>query len=195
MKKKIIIVVVILGVLGLTTFAIVWFAPQSSIGKAIMNVEKHFEPKAQKPEDAKGLLQVDAAAMAKEYATDEKAADAKYLSKPTEVTGTISETEKNQDGGMMIVLATGDPSLGVQCSMRDKNVTAAKGEKITLIGTCTGNGITGVSMTDCVKNTSAFWREPTAFWSLQISAIRAYIQLKLGLTPMDHGKRQAACEA
>jgi hypothetical protein len=86
----------------------------------------------------------------KEYNKDEKAADAKYLDKVIEVTGTINETEKNQDGGIMAVLNTSDPASGIQCSMRDKGITLNKGQQVTIRGFCTGNGITGVSLTDCI---------------------------------------------
>ncbi len=90
----------------------------------------------------------------KEYNKDEKAADAKYLNKVIEVTGSVTESEKNQDGGVMAVLGTSDPSAGIQCAMREKNITLDKGKELTIRGFCTGNGITGVSLTDCVIKTN-----------------------------------------
>ena len=102
-----------------------------------------------KVEDAKGIV-VAAPALAKEYTADEKTADTKYLNKAIEVTGTIGEIEKNQDGGMMVILQTEDPTGGVQCTMREKDAKASKGQSITIKGFCSGNGITGVSLTDCV---------------------------------------------
>lgn len=102
-----------------------------------------------KVEDAKGIT-ISAAVLAKEYAAGEPEANTKYLNKPIEVSGTVAELEKNQDGGLMIVLQTEDPSAGVQCAMREKNATAEKGHPITLKGFCSGNGITGVSLTDCI---------------------------------------------
>jgi len=50
----------------------------------------------------------------------------------------------------MIVLQTEDPGTGIQCSLRDKGVTVSKGRNITIKGFCSGNGITGVSLTGCV---------------------------------------------
>ncbi len=102
-----------------------------------------------KAEDQKGIA-ITTVALAKEYGADEKAADAKYLNKVIEVTGIVGESEKNQDGGLMVVLQTEDPTAGVQCAMREKNITVSKGQNVTIKGFCSGNGITGVSLTDCV---------------------------------------------
>ncbi len=95
-----------------------------------------------------------AQALSKAYNINEKMADSLYLNKAIEVSGTVSEIEKNQDGGTMIVLQTDDPMAGVQCTMREKDVTVAQGAQVVIKGFCSGNGITGVSLTDCVmKNT------------------------------------------
>jgi hypothetical protein len=106
-----------------------------------------------KVENAKAI-QTTAINLSKEYAADEAAANAKYLSsdksKAIEVVGNVAEVTKNQDGGIMIVLDTGDPMAGVQCTMREKTATSAVGNQVTILGYCTGNGITGVTLTDCV---------------------------------------------
>lgn len=134
MSKKLWIVVIVLALLGGGGYGAWWY---------VWN-----KPHA-KVEDAKGIT-VTAQALAKEYTADEKTADTKYLNKAIEVSGTVSETEKNQDGGLMVVLQTDDPTAGVQCTMRDKNATANKGQTVTIKGFCSGNGITGVSLTDCI---------------------------------------------
>ena len=103
----------------------------------------------EKVEDAKGVV-ITAVALSKEYNANEKKADAKYLNKAIEVSGTISEVDKNQDGGVMLILQTDDAMTGVQCAMRDKKTVATKGQNISIKGFCSGNGITGVSLTDCV---------------------------------------------
>ncbi len=150
MKKPIVKIIAAFAVLGLICGSIAFFAPQSAPGKAIMGVVlKIITPKKRDASTEKGI-EVTAAALGKEYAADEKASDAKYLNKNIEVSGTVSETEKNQDGGMMIVLGTDDPMTGVQCTMKDKNANATKGQAITIKGFCSGNSITGVSLTDCV---------------------------------------------
>lgn len=104
---------------------------------------------AKKAEDIKGI-QITAIALSKDYAANEKNADGKYLNKDIEVSGTVGEVDSNQDGGVMIVLQTDDPGTGIQCSLRDKEVIISKGQNITIKGFCSGNGITGVSLTGCV---------------------------------------------
>ncbi len=134
MSKKlriIIIALVLLGGGGYGAWWYVWNKPHAKV------------------EDAKGI-EVTAQALAKEYTADEKAADAKYLNKAIQVSGTVAETEKNQDGGLMVILQTEDPTAGIQCTMREKNATVNKGQNLTIKGFCSGNGITGVSLTDCI---------------------------------------------
>ena len=131
MWKKILGIVVVFGVIGGASAYYMWNKPH---------------PKA---ENATAIV-FKADDLYKEYNKDEKAADGKYLNKVIEVTGTIAETEKNGDGGIMAVLGTSDPSAGIQCAMREKNLTLDKGKEVTIRGFCTGNGITGVSLTDCI---------------------------------------------
>lgn len=135
MNKKLIlrifIVLIVMGGIGGIVVYKMWTKPH---------------PKA---EDEKGIA-ITTTVLAKEYGTDEKAADAKYLDKWIEVTGTVSETEKNQDGGLMVILQTEDPTAGVQCAMREKNISVNKGQTVTMKGKCSGNGITGVTLTDCI---------------------------------------------
>lgn len=102
-----------------------------------------------KVEDVKGIA-VTAQQLSKEYSADEKAANAKYLNKAIVVTGTISEIDTNENGGLMVVLQTGDPIAGVQCTMRDKADKPVVNEQVTIKGFCSGNSITGVTLTDCV---------------------------------------------
>ncbi len=146
MIKKIVIIVLVLGII---VGAICWFAPQSSIGKMVIGTMMSFGPDHRDASKEQGIV-VTAPVLSKEYTADEKAADTKYLNKAIEVTGTINEVEKNQDGGLMVVLQTEDPAAGVQCTMREKTATATKGQTTTINGFCSGNGITGVSLTDCV---------------------------------------------
>lgn len=103
----------------------------------------------EKVENVAGIS-ITADQLTKEYTTDEKAADTKYLNKAIEVSGTVVEVTNNQDGGTMIVLKSIDPTTAVQCAMRDKGVKAAPEQAITVKGFCSGNGLTGVTLTDCV---------------------------------------------
>jgi hypothetical protein len=131
MLKKILIAVFLFIMIGAGIVLYQWNKPHTKV------------------EDVTGI-NINAMDLSKEYQLNEKAADTKYLNKVIEVSGTISETDKNQDGGTMIVLQTGDPITVVQCSMREKGITAAKGQKVVIKGFCSGNGITGVTLTDCI---------------------------------------------
>jgi hypothetical protein len=95
-------------------------------------------------------ISITADQLTKEYTADEKAADAKYLNKAIEVSGTVIEVNNNQDGGIMLVLKSTDPTTCVQCTLRDKGAKVAPGQNVTVKGFCSGNGITGVTLTDCV---------------------------------------------
>jgi hypothetical protein len=132
MFKKILVAILICALIGVGTGIYLWNKPHK------------------KAEDIQGI-RITATALAQDYKADEKTADTKYLNKVIEVSGTIDEVDKNQDGGTMVVLQTGDPMAGVQCSMREKNVNPAKGQQTTIKGFCSGNGITGVTLTDCVS--------------------------------------------
>lgn len=129
--KTLIYIVLLLAVTGAAVGYYMWNKPHAKV------------------EDAKGIA-ITALALAKEYTAGEQEADKKYLNKPIEVSGTVGELEKNQDGGLMVILQSEDPTAGVQCAMREKNITVEKGSQITLKGFCSGNGITGVSLTDCI---------------------------------------------
>jgi hypothetical protein len=133
MVKKILIIILVLGIIGAATGAYLWYKPHKKV------------------EDAKGIG-ITAIELSKEYSASEKDADAKYLNKAIEVSGTVSEVEKNQDGGLMVILDSGDPMTGVQCTMRGKGAAISKGQQVTLKGFCSGNGITGVLLTDCIVN-------------------------------------------
>ena len=69
-----------------------------------------------KVEDIKGE-KVTVTELAGAFAADEAKANEKYLNKALTVKGTVTETQQNQDGGLMIVLAGDDPMATVQCTM------------------------------------------------------------------------------
>ncbi len=129
MLKKILMVVVVCGAIGGATGYYLWNK------KVVSNQEK------------KSDTRIDAIALAQEYAANEAKANEKYLNKIIEVSGTITETENGQDGHMMIVLGNTDHS--VQCAMGETGVPLAKGQTVAVKGSCTGNGMMGVSLSDC----------------------------------------------
>jgi len=129
--KKVLIVLLVAIVVGAIAVGYIWNKPHTKV------------------EDKKGIV-ISAEALAKAFTDDEKNANAQYLNKAIEVTGTVTEVDKNQDGGTMVVLQTGDPMHAVQCTMRDKGVAATKDKQVTIKGFCADNGIMGVSLTDCI---------------------------------------------
>ena len=130
MLKKILIGVLVAAIIGVCTGIYLFYKP------------------AEKVENKKGVV-VTAAGLVKEYNDNEKSADLKYLNKAIEVSGTINEVTKNQDGGLMVILDSGDPTIGIQCAMRDKEQKLAKGQSVTVKGFCSGK-LMDVSLTDCV---------------------------------------------
>jgi len=113
----------------------------------IVGVSMWFKPHP-KAEDTKGIP-VTAVGLFKEYQTDEKAADAKYLNKVLEVNGTVATIDTNQEGGIAVILQSDDIMNGVMCTMRDRNQSVAKGSTVTLKGFCSGY-VSDVKLTDCV---------------------------------------------
>lgn len=84
------------------------------------------------------------------FSTDEAAANEKYLNKAIEVTGTVSNTETNQDGNLVVYLVEDGAENDVQCTMRDSNAQVTAGGTVTVKGFCTGSSLFGVLLTDCV---------------------------------------------
>ena len=108
-----------------------------------------FNKKPETVDDKKGLT-ITATALSKAYTDNEAQSDSMYLNKVIEVTGKIGSTEHNQDGGLMVILESGAPDTDIQCTMREKGVKVATGQTVTIKGFCSGSGITGVSLTDCI---------------------------------------------
>lgn len=131
MLKKILLAIVAIALIGGGTAYYMWNKPHDKV------------------EDVK-CISISAPQLAKEYQANENAANTKYLKKAIEVTGTVNEVDKNKDGGVSVILDTGDPMTGIQCSMRDSTVTATKGQNLVIKGFCSGNDMTGVILTDCV---------------------------------------------
>ena len=131
MLKKLLILITVAILIGVGTGIYLWNLP------------------AKKVEDSVSIG-ITADALAKAYTANEKTADAKFLNRAIKVTGVVKEIEKNSDGGVMVILNTGDPAMDVQCALRDKVVSPVAGQSIVIKGFCSGSGITGVSLTDCV---------------------------------------------
>ena len=128
MIKKVLVTIFILVLIGVGTGIYLWNKPH---------------PKA------KHGIPLTAEALSKEYSSDEKKSDTKYLGKTLEISGVINNVAKNQDSSFVATFETGDPMSEIQCTMLDKQVTISKGDKLTIVGFCRGNNM-GVVLTDCV---------------------------------------------
>ena len=94
-----------------------------------------------------GLL-ITAAELQQAYAANEATANAKYLDKTLEVSGTVAGMEKNQDGKTVIYLD--DALSGVGCTLRDADATVKEGQTVVVKGFCSGSNGMGVAMRECV---------------------------------------------
>lgn len=130
MIKKILLAILVIAIIGVCTGVYLW------------------NKKPPKAEDSKGIA-VTATGITKEYTDNEKKADSMYLDKVLEVSGTITEVNKNQDSAVVVVMDSGDPMAAVQCTMRERNVSVAKGQQVVIKGFCRGNNM-GLVLTDCI---------------------------------------------
>ncbi|MBK6444527.1 MAG: hypothetical protein IPQ03_17425 [Bacteroidetes bacterium] len=94
----------------------------------------------------------EAPALVGEYEADENSANAKYLGKVIEVTGTISDKNLDEKGILNLTLKGGDLA-GIGCQF-DKNFQTEalglkSGEQVKIKGICTGI-LMDVVLVDCV---------------------------------------------
>ena len=72
------------------------------------------------------------------FSNNEEAANASFLNKAIEVTGTVSNVKKNQAGETVVYLKSNDPVFGVNCTFKQDPGAVQKGNTITFKGVCTG---------------------------------------------------------
>ncbi|MBW7913040.1 MAG: hypothetical protein H3C54_04915 [Taibaiella sp.] len=131
-KGKIILLILLAGVLvGGAVGLYMWNKPHQQI------------------EDVKGT-EVSVTELSAAFSADETKANEQYLNKALLVKGIVTEKQQNQDGGMVIILSGDDPMATVQCTMRDKDVTADVGDMVKVKGMCTGSSLFGVLLSGCV---------------------------------------------
>lgn len=98
-------------------------------------------------------LRITATELIREFESDEAAANKKYLDnkKAIEVTGTVSDVSKNQEGFPIVVLQGAESSTEIVCSMRERNANVTAGSSITIKGSFTNyDGMFGIKITDCI---------------------------------------------
>ncbi len=106
-----------------------------------------FQPH-RKAADQQGIP-ITAEALFQAYSTDEQSADTQYLGKALEITGIITDIDTNQDGQMVIILDSGNPSGNIVCTFPDSRGTLLINQRITVKGFCAGM-LTDVMVTDCI---------------------------------------------
>jgi len=109
-----------------------------------------FNKKPAQVEDIKSEA-ITATSLVKAFETDEAAANKQYLNKVMDVSGTVQEISQNQDGQMVVILASEEnPLSGVQCTMRESIATIKAGDPLTIKGFCNGFVMT-VILSDCIQ--------------------------------------------
>jgi hypothetical protein len=82
-------------------------------------------------------IELSASELVKDYQQNEDSANIKYLDKTVQVTGTVSEISKNQDGQSTVLLSSEDPMTGVFCTLKD-DPHLTIGFTVTIKGFCSG---------------------------------------------------------
>ncbi len=122
MNKNVKVIVTVLIILIVTGAVAAWFM---------------WNKPERKVENEKGIV-VAATQLVKEYQADEKTANTKYLDKAIQVTGSVSEVKKNQDGKETVTLASEDPFTGVFCTLKETAENIQTGSTVTIKGICSG---------------------------------------------------------
>ncbi len=103
----------------------------------------------EKVEDVKAIA-ITATELCRKYSNNEVEANKLYLNKALEVTGTVTDISKNQDGQVVVTILGDEATIEVQCTMRDKDIQIDNGKVITVKGFCSGNTMFDVLLTDCI---------------------------------------------
>jgi hypothetical protein len=123
MKRKIVWGVVIVFLLGLVN---VWYYVFQYSKTHHRNVADEV------------ALNVTSAQIVKDFQSNEKGANAKYLNKAIEVRGVLLQDEKDQSGNITLTLKSGDPFSNIFCTLRPGLQLPAKGSVIVVKGVCAG---------------------------------------------------------
>lgn len=85
----------------------------------------------------KGIV-ITAAQLVTEFQENESAANVKYLNKPIEVSGTVSNVAQNQEGITTVLLSSNDAMTGVFCTLKENNPNIKTGTQVVIKGICNG---------------------------------------------------------
>ncbi|MFN3529593.1 MAG: OB-fold protein [Bacteroidia bacterium] len=122
MRKKLLLIALLLGLIVGAYGLYEWFRPLAGI------------------ESLRTEYSLPASDLFDTFDTDEQAANALYLDKVIEVTGLVRELHHNGESITALVLETNDPIFGINCAFEQtvplKKIT--QGDLITIKGVCTG---------------------------------------------------------
>lgn len=120
--KKVLLLVVVMGLLGAAVGSYLWFKP----------VEKISGMEAEMSIPANELFNA--------FETDEANANEMYLNKVIEVTGIIREVKSNEKGLPSVIFETDDVIFGVMCEFESTSGAESikQGDLLTIKGICTG---------------------------------------------------------
>jgi hypothetical protein len=123
MKKRIIWGLVVVVVLGAVN---IWYY-------AFQYSKTHHRDVA----NEMGML-VTSAQLVKDFQSNEKAANLKYLNKAIEVKGELLQENKDQSGNITLTLKSGDPFSNIFCTLKPGLSLPVKGSVVVVKGVCTG---------------------------------------------------------
>ena len=99
-------------------------------------------------------LKIEANQLLTDFEENETEANATYLDKLIEVTGTVREVSKDEEGNVSVILESENPLAGVICQLDNlatHNKTSFElGENVTFKGLCTGM-LMDVVLVRCVE--------------------------------------------
>ena len=134
--KKVLLILAALAVVGVIAGYLIYNQPHKDIRSAPADVS------------------ISATNLFNAFQSDEAAANEKFLDKIIEVTGTVVEVKKGEDGEVSVTLDGGGMVFGVICKMDQltthKRTDFKTGEQLTLKGICTGV-LMDVVLTRCVE--------------------------------------------
>ncbi len=87
--------------------------------------------------DEKGI-EITAVAIFDSFTNNENKANAAFLNKAIQVTGVVTNVKKNQAGQTVVILESGDPVFGVNCTFKEDPGAIQNGSTISFKGICTG---------------------------------------------------------
>lgn len=129
MKKRLLLIGLVLLVAGGAVAYFMWNKPHQTV------------------DDQVGTA-VSAEVLTQAFEQNEQQANLTYLNKILEVSGTISEVSKNQDGKTVLILQSENPLSGVQCTLKDE-AALGMGQAVVVKGFCNGY-TTVVLLADCI---------------------------------------------